>query len=73
MDTIASFQIDHRTLLPGLYVSRRDEKNGGVVTTFDLRLTAPNREPVVDMPAATIPSRIWLWPSIISPAIGRHF
>ena len=51
MDTIASFQIDHRTLLPGLYVSRRDEKNGGVVTTFDLRLTAPNREPVVDMPA----------------------
>ncbi len=51
MDRIASFSIDHFKLEPGLYVSRRDERNGVVVTTFDMRITAPNREPVVDMPA----------------------
>lgn len=51
MERIASFQIDHLNLKPGLYVSRRDKKGDTVVTTFDLRLTAPNREPVVDMPA----------------------
>ncbi len=51
MKRIASFTIDHLRLLPGLYVSRRDQRGGTVVTTFDLRLTAPNREPVVDMPA----------------------
>jgi S-ribosylhomocysteine lyase len=37
--------------LPGLYVSRRDERDGVCVTTFDMRVTAPNREPVIDMPA----------------------
>lgn len=51
MERIASFTIDHLRLLPGLYVSRRDRQGECVVTTFDLRLTAPNREPVVDMPA----------------------
>ncbi len=51
MKKIESFQINHLLLQPGLYVSRRDKKNGVSVTTFDLRLTAPNREPVVDMPA----------------------
>lgn len=51
MDKIASFTINHFTLEPGIYVSRKDERDGTVVTTFDLRLTAPNREPVVDMPA----------------------
>lgn len=51
MDRIASFQIDHLHLMPGLYVSRKDEKKGVTVTTFDLRVTAPNREPVMDMPA----------------------
>lgn len=51
MERIASFTIDHLRLLPGLYVSRRDKKDGCTVTTFDMRLTAPNREPVVDMPA----------------------
>lgn len=49
--TIASFQVNHLELLPGLYVSRRDASGDCVVTTFDLRFTAPNREPVVDMPA----------------------
>ncbi len=51
MERIASFTIDHLKLLPGLYVSRKDEKDGTVITTFDMRITAPNREPVIDMPA----------------------
>lgn len=51
MERIASFQINHLTLDPGLYVSRRDKSGDTVVTTFDLRITAPNREPVMDMPA----------------------
>lgn len=51
MDKIASFTIDHLKLESGLYVSRKDEKNGVVVTTFDMRITAPNKEPVIDMPA----------------------
>lgn len=51
MKKIASFTIDHLHLLPGLYLSRRDEKGGTAVATFDLRFTAPNREPVMDMPA----------------------
>ncbi len=51
MEKIASFTIDHLKLEPGLYVSRKDVKNGVTVTTFDMRITAPNREPVIDMPA----------------------
>ncbi len=51
MERIASFTINHLDLFPGLYVSRRDRKDGCVVTTFDMRVTAPNREPVIDMPA----------------------
>ncbi len=51
MDRIESFSIDHLKLYPGLYVSRRDCRKDCVVTTFDLRMTAPNREPVMDMPA----------------------
>ena len=43
MERIASFTIDHLRLLPGLYVSRRDRQGDCVVTTFDLRITAPNR------------------------------
>ena len=50
METIASFTVDHLTLEPGIYVSRvdRDPATGAVVTTFDIRLTAPNREPVMN-------------------------
>lgn len=50
MQKIASFTVDHLTLMPGVYVSRRDAgpATGCVVTTFDLRLTAPNREPVMN-------------------------
>ncbi len=51
MERIASFTINHLKLMPGLYVSRRDRKGDCIVTTFDLRFTAPNREPVIDMPA----------------------
>ena len=51
MQKITSFTVNHLKLLPGLYLSRRDEKDGAVVTTFDLRITAPNREPVMDVPA----------------------
>lgn len=51
MDKIASFTINHLILEKGLYVSRKDEYSGCVLTTFDLRMTKPNREPVIDMPA----------------------
>ena len=51
MERIESFKIDHQKLYSGLYVSRKDRRDGVVVTTFDLRITAPNREPVVDVPA----------------------
>ena len=51
MEKIASFTIDHLKLEPGLYVSRKDKKGDITVTTFDMRITAPNREPVIDVPA----------------------
>ena len=51
MDKIASFQINHLNLLPGLYLSRTDRREQSAASTFDLRVTAPNREPVMDTPA----------------------
>ena len=48
MDKITSFTIDHLRLLPGLYVSRKDQAGTQTVTTFDLRLTRPNQEPVMN-------------------------
>ena len=48
MKTIASFTINHLTLLPGVYVSRKDSVGDSVVTTFDLRVTRPNAEPVMN-------------------------
>lgn len=45
MEKIASFTINHLKLEPGVYVSRKDNVNGAIITTFDLRMTAPNREP----------------------------
>ena len=51
MNKIASFQVNHLDLLPGLYLSRQDRKDQCTVSTFDLRVTAPNREPVMDTPA----------------------
>lgn len=48
MKTIASFTIDHMRLLPGIYVSRKDTAETGIVTTFDIRMTRPNFEPVMN-------------------------
>jgi len=48
MEKIASFKVDHLKLLPGLYVSRKDNVNGSVVTTFDMRVTRPNVDKVMD-------------------------
>ena len=47
MDKIPSFTIDHERLLRGIYVSRKDMVGGEVVTTFDIRMKEPNREPVL--------------------------
>jgi S-ribosylhomocysteine lyase len=47
MNKIPSFTINHEKLLPGIYVSRKDTLGGEVVTTFDIRMKAPNREPAV--------------------------
>lgn len=48
MEKITSFTIDHIKLQPGLYVSRKDKVGTETVTTFDLRLTKPNDEPVMN-------------------------
>ena len=47
MDKIPSFTIDHERLLRGIYVSRKDIIGGSVVTTFDIRMKEPNREPAL--------------------------
>lgn len=48
MEKIASFTIDHIKLQPGIYVSRKDFVGKEVITTFDLRMTSPNEEPVMN-------------------------
>lgn len=48
MEKIASFTVNHLTLLPGIYVSRKDHIGAEVVTTFDIRMTRPNYEPVMN-------------------------
>ena len=48
MEKIASFTIDHLKLQPGVYVSRKDRIGAETVTTFDLRMTSPNEEPVMN-------------------------
>ena len=48
MKKIASFTIDHIKLVPGVYVSRKDYVGSEVITTFDLRMTSPNDEPVMN-------------------------
>ena len=68
MEKIDSFTIDHLRLIPGIYVSRKDTDpvKGGVVTTFDLRMTAPNREPVINMRLS-----IWARRSFVTTMSGR--
>lgn len=48
MEKITSFTIDHLKLLPGLYVSRKDKVGNEILTTFDIRMTRPNFEPVMN-------------------------
>ena len=49
MEKIPSFTINHNLLEPGIYVSRRDvTPSGDVITTFDIRMTRPNREAALD-------------------------
>lgn len=48
MEKIASFTVDHLNLIPGVYVSRKDHIGSEVVTTFDIRMTRPNYEPVMN-------------------------
>lgn len=48
MEKIASFTVNHLTLLPGVYVSRKDTIGSEVITAFDLRMTRPNFEPVMN-------------------------
>lgn len=51
MEKIPSFTIDHNRLLRGIYVSRKDEVGNEVVTTFDIRMKEPNREPALHVGA----------------------
>ncbi len=48
MEKITSFTIDHLKLLPGVYVSRKDKAGDSIITTFDIRMTRPNFEPVMN-------------------------
>ena len=48
MEKIASFTIDHIKLQPGVYVSRKDKVGAETITTFDIRMTSPNEEPVMN-------------------------
>ena len=51
MKKIPSFTVDHIRLQRGIFVSRKDEVGGEIVTTFDIRMKEPNREPALG-PAA---------------------
>ena len=51
MDLIASFSVDHTRIIPGIFVSRKDKVDGGIITTYDIRLKRPNVEPVIDVAA----------------------
>ena len=48
MKKITSFTIDHLKLIPGIYVSRKDHVGNEIITTFDIRMTSPNDEPVMN-------------------------
>ena len=51
MDLIQSFSVDHTKIIPGIFFSRADKVGGGTVTTYDIRLKRPNREPAIDVGA----------------------
>ena len=51
MEMIQSFSVDHTKIVPGIFTSRADKVDKGMVTTYDIRLKRPNREPVIDVAA----------------------
>lgn len=51
MELIQSFSVDHTRIVPGIFTSRVDSVNGALVTTYDIRMKRPNREPAVDVAA----------------------
>ncbi len=51
MEMIQSFSVDHTKIIPGIFTSRADKVDKGMVTTYDIRLKMPNREPVIDVAA----------------------
>lgn len=51
MDLIQSFAVDHTAIIPGIFISRKDTVGNGIVTTYDIRLKRPNKEPVIDVAA----------------------
>lgn len=51
MELIQSFSVDHTKIVPGIFTSRVDTVENGTVTTYDIRLKRPNREPVIDVSA----------------------
>ena len=51
MDLIPSFSVDHRAIVPGIFISRQDQVDNGIITTYDIRVTRPNREPAIDVAA----------------------
>ena len=51
MKLINSFSVDHMRIVPGIFTSRVDQVGGDSVTTYDIRLKRPNREPVIDVAA----------------------
>jgi len=51
MEQIPSFSVDHRFIVPGIFTSRTDRVGGSIITTYDIRLTRPNREPAIDAAA----------------------
>ena len=51
MELIQSFSVDHTLIVPGIFKSREDQVGNGTVTTYDIRLKRPNREPVIDVAA----------------------
>lgn len=51
MELIQSFSVDHTLIVPGIFISREDRIGNSMVTTYDIRLKRPNREPVIDVAA----------------------
>ena len=71
MEKITSFTIDHIKLQPGLYVSRKDKVGSEMVTTFDLRLTKPNDEPVMNTAEVHTIEHLMAYHLRLDPVIGK--